>query len=98
MADLLGYDPEAADAFARHRSRPDVASAAARCEPGQVVPAQDAGAPVAVLRLADGRAFVVDDECPHDGGPLSDGWVDGERLVCARHNWEVDPVTGRCDR
>lgn len=91
LADLLGYDPDAP-------RRPDVITAAAACRANEVVAAEEAGQPVAVLRLADGRIFVVADRCPHDGGPLSDGWIDGDRLVCARHGWEVDPATGRCDR
>jgi nitrite reductase/ring-hydroxylating ferredoxin subunit len=91
VADLLGYDPELPQ-------RPTVAEAAAACRPGEVIAAREGTAEVAVVRLVDGRAFVVDDACPHDGGPLSSGWVDGDRLVCARHNWEIDPATGRCDR
>ncbi len=53
---------------------------------------------MALVVLADRRAFVVDDRCPHDGGPLSDGFLDGDRLVCARHGWEVDPCSGACGR
>jgi nitrite reductase/ring-hydroxylating ferredoxin subunit len=36
--------------------------------------------------------------CPHDGGRISDGFVDGERLVCARHGWELVARNGRCER
>jgi len=93
VADALGYDPDEAAP-----GRPSVEAAAAACRPGQVVAADDGGDRVAVVRLVDGRLFVVDDRCPHDGGLLSDGFVDGDRLVCARHGWEVDPCTGTCDR
>jgi nitrite reductase/ring-hydroxylating ferredoxin subunit len=93
VAETLGYDP---DGGAPVRSGVDDALAA--CRPGQVMAADDGGAPVAVVRLVDGRLFVVDDRCPHDGGLLSDGFVDGDRLVCARHGWEVDPCTGTCPR
>jgi nitrite reductase (NADH) small subunit len=75
-----------------------VDDALAACPPGSVVAARDASGDVAVVRFRDGRAFVVADACPHDGGPLSDGFVDGDRLVCARHGWEVDPCTGTCGR
>lgn len=78
--------------------RPGVAEALRRAEPGTVVAASEGGRPVALVVLADRRAFVVDDRCPHDGGPLSDGFVDGDRLVCARHGWEVDPCSGSCGR
>ncbi len=79
-------------------ARPAVAEVLARVQPGSVVAASDGGRPVALVVLADRRAFVVDDRCPHDGGPLSDGFLDGDQLVCARHGWEVDPCTGACGR
>jgi phenylpropionate dioxygenase-like ring-hydroxylating dioxygenase large terminal subunit len=59
---------------------------------GAMVAAVDAsGREVAVARLASGRLVVVDDRCPHDGGRISDGFVAGEHLVCARHGleWKV---------
>jgi nitrite reductase [NAD(P)H] small subunit len=94
IADTLGVDPD----LPAQAIRPAVAEALADCPPGGVVAARDGGDEVAVVRLVDGRAFVVADRCPHDGGPLSDGFVDGDRLVCARHGWEVDPCTGACPR
>ena len=94
LADLLGYDPDAPPPVVR----PTVAEALARVRPGEVVAAREGAEPVALAVLADGRAFVLEDRCPHDGGWLSDGFVEGERVVCARHGWEIDPCTGRCDR
>jgi len=78
-------------------SRPTVEAALAAAGPGDVIAAVDGVRPVALVVLDDGRAFAVEDRCPHDGGQLSDGFIDGDRLVCARHGWEVDPCTGRCD-
>lgn len=75
--------------------RPTLEEALARCPRGQVMAARHGGCDVAVCRLADGRAFALPDRCPHDGGRLSDGFVEGEVLVCSRHGWEVDPATGR---
>ncbi|MBK9031735.1 MAG: Rieske 2Fe-2S domain-containing protein [Myxococcales bacterium] len=92
--DLCGIDLDADP----RPARPSVAEALAAAVPGSVVAAADAGRAVALVVLQDRRAFVVDDECPHDGGPLSDGFVDGDRLVCARHGWEVDPCSGACGR
>jgi nitrite reductase (NADH) small subunit len=51
---------------------------------------------VAVVRLRDGRLRVIEDRCPHDGGTLSDGFLDGDVVVCARHGWEIDPCSGQC--
>lgn len=78
--------------------RPSVIEALRRAPLGSVTPARDRGRSVALVVLADRRAFVVDDRCPHDGGPLSNGFVDGDRLVCARHGWEIDPCNGSCPR
>ena len=85
----LGYDPD--------DGTPDVGSLGF-VPVGSIVRARSGARTVAVARLESGRLVVVDDECPHDGGRISDGFVDGERLVCARHNWELDVVDGRCTR
>jgi len=88
----LGYDPD--DGI------PQVAEVLERVEVGEIVRARDGAVPVAVARLGSGRLVVVEDECPHDGGRISDGFVEGERLVCARHNWELEVPVGsrRCAR
>jgi len=54
--------------------------------------------PVAVARLGSGKLVIVADECPHDGGRISDGYVEGDRLVCVRHGWELVACAGRCVR
>jgi nitrite reductase/ring-hydroxylating ferredoxin subunit len=95
VADLLGYDPAAPDPVTL---RPTIAEALATAAPGDVVPARDGRAAVAVVVLEDGRAYALADRCPHDGGWLSDGWLEGDRLVCARHAWEIEACSGRCDR
>ncbi len=86
ILDVLGYDPDdglpQADAI-------DVPI-------GAIVRARDGARPVAVARLDSGRLVVVDDRCPHDGGRISDGWVEGERIICARHGWELDGDGNRC--
>ena len=87
----LGYDPDDGLAEAEEVIARGV-------EIGGVVAAREAGHRVAVARLGSGRLVVVADECPHDGGRISDGFVDGDRLVCARHGWELEVVGGRCRR
>jgi nitrite reductase/ring-hydroxylating ferredoxin subunit len=90
VCDLLGGDPDAPP-----DPRPTVAEALRRCPAGQVVAARDGACEIAVCVLEDGRAFALPDRCPHDGGRLSDGFVEAGRLVCSRHGWEFDPATGR---
>lgn len=54
------------------------------------------GAAVAVFLLADGTLRAVDAVCPHRGGPLADGQVDGSKLVCPLHAYAYDLDTGAC--
>jgi nitrite reductase/ring-hydroxylating ferredoxin subunit len=90
--DLLGAPwEEPGDAEVRS----SLAEAMRRCQRGQVLAAREGGRDLAVCVLEDGRVFALPDRCPHDGGRLSDGFVDKDRLVCSRHGWEVDPATGR---
>jgi nitrite reductase (NADH) small subunit len=42
----------------------------------------------------DGVIRATDNECPHNGGPLSEGQVEGGKIVCPWHAWAFDPVTG----
>lgn len=95
LLDELGYDPddglpELGDLTGRAIGRGLAA--------GTVIAARLGARRVAVARLGSGRLVVVTDECPHDGGRISDGFVDGERLVCARHGWELEARNGRCER
>ena len=90
LLDVLGYDPD--------DGVPDVSAVSAGVPVGAIVRARDGARQVAVARLGSGRLVVVDDRCPHDGGRISDGWVDGERIVCARHGWELDGEGVRCPR
>ncbi len=39
---------------------------------------------------------VLDDECPHEGHPLSMGLVRGNVLTCPWHNWRFDTESGEC--
>ncbi|WP_038051442.1 nitrite reductase small subunit NirD [Thioalkalivibrio sp. ALJ1] len=49
---------------------------------------------IAVFRTADDRVFALRDQCPHKGGPLSQGIVHGERVTCPLHNWVIDLQSG----
>jgi phenylpropionate dioxygenase-like ring-hydroxylating dioxygenase large terminal subunit len=50
---------------------------------------------VVLWRSADGQVMAFDDRCAHRGFPLSDGRVDGDRLVCGYHGCTYGP-DGRC--
>jgi nitrite reductase/ring-hydroxylating ferredoxin subunit/multimeric flavodoxin WrbA len=42
----------------------------------------------------DGAFHVVSGVCNHAGGPLGDGRLDGDYIVCPWHNWKFHAITG----
>jgi 3-phenylpropionate/trans-cinnamate dioxygenase ferredoxin component len=42
----------------------------------------------------DGDFFAIEDVCTHDGGPLDQGELEGECIVCPRHGATFDVRTG----
>ena len=53
------------------------------------------GARVALLRV-EGELFAIQDTCPHRGGPLSEGDLEGYVLHCPLHAWPFDVRSGLC--
>lgn len=49
---------------------------------------------VAVFRLRDGTLRALDAVCPHRGGPLADGLLDGRVVVCPLHGFTYDLASG----
>jgi nitrite reductase (NADH) small subunit len=52
------------------------------------------GTQVAVYRLRDGSLRALAAVCPHKGGPLADGLMDGRVVVCPLHGHTFDLITG----
>jgi len=50
--------------------------------------------PIVIINIA-GRFFAIGDVCTHDEGPLGDGVVEGQHIVCPRHGGEFDVQTGK---
>ena len=50
---------------------------------------------VALFRTSENEVFAVSDQCPHKGGPLSEGIVHGQSVTCPLHNWVFDLNTGQ---
>lgn len=51
---------------------------------------------VLVVRLADGTLYALENACPHQGYPLSQGHLAGTTLTCVWHNFKFDVTTGAC--
>ncbi len=66
-------------------------------EPGRSVRVQGDGAVVAVFNI-DGQLFGIDAKCPHAGGPLDRGRLDGAVVTCPLHGSQFDLRTGEVSR
>lgn len=48
---------------------------------------------IAVFNVA-GEFFAIENSCPHQGGPLAEGWIEGKIVTCPWHAWCFDVSTG----
>ena len=48
-----------------------------------------------VILHVDGEFCALDNQCPHRGGPLGGGQIEGCAVVCPWHNWKWHAKTGR---
>jgi phenylpropionate dioxygenase-like ring-hydroxylating dioxygenase large terminal subunit len=53
------------------------------------------GERMVIWRKNNGEAAVMSDQCPHRGAALSQGCVQGERIMCPFHGFEFD-ASGSC--
>lgn len=61
---------------------------------GARVVRRPAEAPIAIFRTSTDKVFALLDQCPHKGGPLSQGIVFGDRVACPLHNWTIELQDG----
>lgn len=54
------------------------------------------GRQVAVFLLQDGSVRAMDAMCPHKGGPLADGQIDGSVVMCPMHQYAFSLDDGTC--
>lgn len=59
-----------------------------------VIGVQVEGKSLAVVNL-NGEIYALDDECPHEAGPLSDGRIVGDEIECPWHSSHFNIRTGR---
>jgi nitrite reductase (NADH) small subunit/3-phenylpropionate/trans-cinnamate dioxygenase ferredoxin subunit len=51
------------------------------------------GIGVAICNVG-GTVYIIDNTCPHAGGPLGEGSLDGELIECPWHGWRYNVRTG----
>ena len=42
----------------------------------------------------DGTFYAIENSCPHQGGPLAEGFLDGHVVTCPWHAWCFDVTSG----
>jgi pyruvate oxidase len=62
-------------------------------KPGRVTTVQAGHAAVCLSRTDQGYG-AISNRCPHQGGPLGDGFLQNGYVVCPWHAYEYDPHTG----
>jgi nitrite reductase (NADH) small subunit len=50
---------------------------------------------IAVFHTRDGSVFATQSNCPHKGGPLADGVVGAQKVICPLHSFLFDLATGQ---
>jgi len=69
------------------------AIAVADLAPGRAAEVTVDGHAIAVFNVK-GAFHALAGRCPHRGGPLGQGFVDGPQVSCPWHNWTFDVTTG----
>lgn len=44
---------------------------------------------------AGGTFYALENSCPHQGGPIADGWLEGPEITCPWHGWCFDVRNGK---
>jgi nitrite reductase (NADH) small subunit len=65
-------------------------------KPGEAIEAEAKGVAVCLANVG-GRLAAIGNVCPHRGGPLGQGWVEGETVVCPWHCWAFNTATGAAE-
>ena len=69
------------------------ALAVADLPPGRAAEVTVGGLAVALFNVG-GTFHALSGRCPHRGGPLGQGFLEGTQVSCPWHNWTFDVETG----
>ncbi|MGC8479050.1 MAG: Rieske (2Fe-2S) protein [Candidatus Micrarchaeia archaeon] len=50
-----------------------------------------------VIILHEGKVNALEEKCTHEQGPLSEGYIDGNEIVCPWHSGAFDISTGKAN-
>ena len=66
---------------------------AAAPKDGEAMEAEVEGVGICLANV-NGELAALDNWCPHRRGPLGQGWVEGESVICPWHSWAFNAKTG----
>jgi nitrite reductase/ring-hydroxylating ferredoxin subunit len=66
----------------------------AEIPPGSAKEIEFEGRVYALFNTA-GVISAIDGICPHQGGPLAEGMVEGTTVTCPWHGWQIDVRSGK---
>src|SRR5271169_5457611 len=55
------------------------------------------GGKVICVANSNGEYCALDNVCPHRGGPLGQGFVEGGKITCPWHGWQIEAKTGNAN-
>src|ERR1700722_20519841 len=61
---------------------------------GKIYEFQVGGEAVAIANV-EGKLFAINSVCPHQGGPLGEGELEGKIVTCPWHAWQCDVTSGK---
>jgi nitrite reductase (NADH) small subunit len=70
-------------------------AAVSEIPPGELVEIMHEGEAYAVCNVG-GKIRALTGTCPHQGGPLGQGALEGPMITCPWHCWQFDSATGLC--
>jgi len=65
-------------------------------KPGEVSEVIAGGTAICVANV-DGNYHAVSNSCPHADGPLGEGSLQGNKVLCPYHGWAFDVTSGECE-
>jgi nitrite reductase (NADH) small subunit len=54
--------------------------------PGSATTVEVDGRDIALFNIS-GVFYALENTCPHQGGPLAEGWIEGTTVTCPWHSW-----------
>jgi nitrite reductase/ring-hydroxylating ferredoxin subunit len=62
-----------------------------------MVTGEEVNGKMLVVLMLQGRVYALDAVCTHEGGPLNEGSIDGNEIICPWHSGAYNIATGKAN-